>query len=47
MLGKFGIDAKFITTDGAANVGLAAKKAGIVQIKCMLHGLNLGDHFDL
>ena len=27
MLGKFGIDAKFITTDVAANMGLAAKKS--------------------
>ena len=44
ILGKFDIDAKFITTDGAANMGLAAKKAGIVQIKCMLHGLNLGNY---
>lgn len=41
-LEKFNIKTKFITTDGAANMAVCARELGIVQIKCMLHGVNLG-----
>ena len=46
-LERFNVEAKFITTDGAANMSVCTRILGIVQIKCMLHGLNLGNQIFL
>ena len=38
---EFSIHSKFITTDGAANMESMAKQAGLLQQKCLVHGLQL------
>ena len=38
---SFGIKSKFITTDGATNMGTMSRHANLNQQKCLIHGLQL------
>ena len=40
-LEEYEIDSKFICTDGVANMARCSMEAGLQQIKCSLHGINL------
>ena len=40
-LSEFGLKPKFITTDGAANMGTMSRNAGFLQQKCYVHGIQL------
>ena len=42
-LSKFGVTSLFMCTDGASNMAKCTFELGFQQIKCMLHGINLGN----